>query len=124
MPKYWVVGAMLGGEKERDQLDLFFRRGYWLLGYADKDQPDQAKRRDQIEPGDRIAVKKMLGRGSHNIEIRAIGIVKEIDSHDKRVYVDWILRDVERIVPAKGAFKAIHGPFDPKDAWTNEVFRI
>lgn len=122
MAQYWVVGAMWGGRD--DQSDLFLRRGYWFLGWDDTDQPDQARHRDQIEPEDRIAIKRMLGQGSPNIEIRAIGIVKEIDPQDKRVYVDWVLRDMKRIVASKGCYKSIHGPFPADDAWTNEVFRI
>ena len=122
MFQYWVVGAMWDGHN--DQSDLFLRRGYWFLGWDDQDQPDQAKRRDQIQQGDRIAIKRMLGQGSPNIEIKAIGIVKEIDLSDKRVYVDWVLRDMGRVVPSKGCYKSIHGPFPPADAWTNEVFRI
>ncbi len=122
MAKFWVVGAMWGGNE--DQSDLFLRRGYWFLGWDDKDQPDQARRRDQIQAGDRIAIKRMLGQGSPDIEIRAIGIVKEVDPDDKRVYVDWILRDMNRRVPSKGCYKSIHGPFPPNEEWTNEVFRI
>ena len=122
MPQYWVVGAMWGGHD--DQSDFFLRRGYWYLGWDDEDQPDQARRRDQIQPHDRIAIKRMLGQGSPNIEIRAIGIVKEIDHDEKRVYIDWIMRDMNRVVPSKGCYKSIHGPFPPDDAWTNEVFRI
>jgi hypothetical protein len=50
--------------------------------------------------------------------------VKEVDPQDKRVYVDWVLRDMNRVVPSKGCYKSIHGPFPTTDAWTNEVFRI
>lgn len=86
MSNYWVVGAMWGGQD--DQSEKFIRRGYWFLGWDDKDQSSQANLRDQIQPGDRIAIKKMLGQGSPNISIRALGVVKEIDEEDKRVYVD------------------------------------
>jgi hypothetical protein len=61
MPNYWVVGAMWGGHE--DQFEVFVRRGYWFLGWGDKDQPAQAARRDQIQPGDRIAIKKCSARG-------------------------------------------------------------
>ena len=122
MPNYWVVGAMWGGRE--DQLEVFVRRGYWFLGYDDADQPAQAARRDQIEPGDRIAIKRMLGQGSPNVEIRALGIVKEIDPEDKRVYVHWAVSDLARAVPAKGCFQSIHGPFAPDDQWTKTVFQL
>lgn len=122
MPKYWIVGAMWEGLD--DQSDVFLRRGYWFLGWDDAEQPDQAGRRDQIRPDDRIAIKRMLGQGEPNIEIRAIGIVREIDQQDNRIYVNWVLRDMNRVVPSQGCYASIHGPFPPGDAWTNEVFRI
>ncbi|HEU4561095.1 MAG TPA: hypothetical protein VFS20_24805 [Longimicrobium sp.] len=122
MPNYWVVGAMWGGHD--DQKDVFTRRGYWELGWEDKDQPAQAARRDQIQPGDRIAVKRMLGQGATEIEIRALGIVREIDPEDKRVYIDWVVSDLQRRVTSKGCFKSIHGPFPPGDPWTREVFQL
>lgn len=122
MIKYWIVGATWGSGN--DQIDTFLRRGYWQLGYDNDEAPDQATRRDQIRSGDRIAVKRMLGQGSPDIEIRAIGIVKEVDSKEGRVYVDWILRDLARIVPSKGCYKSIHGPFPADSEWTSEVFRI
>jgi hypothetical protein len=123
MPSYWVVGAMWEGGHD-DQSEKFIRRGYWILGWADKDQPAQAKLRDQIRPGDRIAIKKMLGQGSPNIAIRALGVVKEIDEDDKTVYIDWLVKGLEREVPSKGAYKSIHGPFNENDDWVKEVFHL
>jgi hypothetical protein len=122
VPRYWVVGAMWGGHD--DQMDVFVRRGYWFLGWKDRDQPSQAALRDQIRPGDRIAIKRMLGQGSPNIEIRALGIVKEIDSADKRVYVQWAVSDLSREVPSKGCFQSIHGPFEQDDDWTRMAFQL
>ena len=122
MPNYWVVGAMWGGQD--DQSDKFIRRGYWFLGWEDQEQPAQAKLRDQIKEGDRIAIKKMLGRGSKNIEIRALGVVKEIDKEDNRVYIDWFVQNLEREVTSKGAYKSIHGPYSAEDDWVKEVFHI
>jgi len=122
MLNYWVVGAMWGGQD--DQSEIFIRRGYWFLGWDDKDQPAQAKLRDQIKAGDRIAIKRMLGQGSPNIAIRALGVVKEIDDEDKRVYVDWFVKGLEREVPSRGAYKSIHGPFGEDEDWVKEVFHI
>jgi hypothetical protein len=121
---YWVVGAMWEGKKEKDQSEKFIRRGYWFLGYTEKEQPAQTKLRDQMKPGDRIAIKKMLGQGSPNIEIRALGVIKEIDDKDKRVYVDWFVKDLEREVPSKGAYDSIHGPYTADDHWVQKVFHI
>ena len=113
---------MWGGHD--DQSDKFIRRGYWFLGWSDADQPAQAKRRDEIRPGDRIAIKRMLGQASPNIEIRALGVVREIDDEDKRVYIDWLVRDLNRQVAARGCFQSIHGPFAESDDWVKEAFKI
>src|SRR5262245_58335648 len=122
MVNYCVVGAMWGGRD--DQFETFVRRGNWFLGYGDADQPSQTARRDQIRQGDRIAIKRMRGRGSTTIEIRALGIVTEVDPNDKRVYVRWLAPDVKRRVPARGCFKSIHGPFTLEDPWTGRVFAL
>lgn len=122
MPNYWVVGAMWGGHD--DQSEIFVRRGYWFLGWTDEEQPAQAALRNQILPGDRIAIKKMLGQGSPNIEIRALGVVREIDSDDHRVYIHWAATGLGREVPSRGCFASIHGPFDQNDPWTLQVFQL
>ena len=122
MTNYWVVGATWGGHE--DQSDKFIRRGYWFLGWSDKDQPAQANRRDQMKRGDRIAIKKMLGQGSSEIAIRALGVIKEIDQDDKRIYVDWLVKGLDREVPSRGAYQSIHGPFEETDPWVRRVFQI
>ena len=48
-----------------------------------------------------MRLKKMLVQGSPNVEIRALGEVKEIDEEDKRVYIDWFVKDLGRIVPSR-----------------------
>jgi len=85
MPNYRLAGAMYGGQD--DQTEKFVRRGYWRLGWDDDAQPAMALKRDEIQPGDRIAIKSRLGKGSSNIRIKAIGTVREIDADDKRIYV-------------------------------------
>jgi hypothetical protein len=66
----------------------------------------------------------MLGQGSPNIQIRALGIVTEIDPEDKRVYVRWVVSDLDRQVPAHGCFQSIHGPFTEDEDWTRRVFQL
>lgn len=122
MSQYWVVGAMWGGQD--DQSEVFVRRGYWFLGWDDKDQPTQADLRDKIKVGDKVAIKRMLGQGATNIEIRALGTVKEIDDEDKRIYIHWAISGLQRQVPSKGCFKSIHGPFIEDDEWTRLVFQL
>lgn len=118
-PNYWIVGAMWGGWD--DQHDEFVRDGIWYLGWDDSDQPAQAAKRDQIRPGDFIAIKRMLGRGSGDIEIRSVGKVMSIDP-DKTVHVEWFAPNVQRRVPSRGCYASIHGPFDEGDPWVKRAF--
>lgn len=121
-PKYWVVGANWEGD---DQAPAFYRRGYWEMGWSDAEQPKYVSRRTQIGAGDRIAVKRMDGRGADTISILALGLVKEVGA-DGRVYIDWLITGLDRSVPARGCFGTIHGPFeDPRDTdWIDATFRI
>jgi len=116
---YWLVGATWAGH---DQKNDFYNRGYWEMGYNDNDKPNFAKKRDNIKKGDRIAVKSMDGKGATTITIHSFGIVKDVA--DKKVYVDWILKDLNRKVESRGAFATIHGPYNYEDDWTNKVFCI
>ena len=79
MPQYWVVGAMYGGHE--DQAPRFIRHGFWTLGWTEhlneQEAPDQARLRDQIRAGDRIAIKRMMGQGAS--EINLTFVVEEED---------------------------------------------
>jgi hypothetical protein len=121
-PQYWVAGAMWGGSN--DQFEIFIREGYWLLGWEDEDQPIQARRRDQIRPGDRIAIKKRSAGNKSKIEIRATGFVTGIDSESHRVFVRWVASDLHHEVPSRGCFASIHGPFSGGDDWIRRVFQL
>jgi hypothetical protein len=133
MHSYWVVGAAFGGKE--DVLGLFQRRGYWYCWDANHDHcvgPDtkpsvlaQQELFRKISADDRIAVKRMLGQGSKEIAILALGVVKEVDLSEWRVYVDWLpLGVLDRRVPMRGCGASIHGPFDGDDPWVQQVFRI
>lgn len=120
--KYWVVGATWGSD---DMFDTFVDRGYWEMGYSDKQKPDLAELRSQMKARDRIAIKAMLGQGSPDIRVRAIGLIKEVDGDDGRVYVRWILKRMNRTVPSKGCYGTLHGPYGKPDAdWLGQVFRL
>ncbi len=121
-PQYWVVGATWG--RDNDQFEVFIREGYWLLGWEDEDQPIQTRRRDQIQPGDRIAIKKRSASNKSKIEIRAIGFVTEINPENHRVYVRWVVSDLHHEVPSRGCFASIHGPFSGDDDWTQRAFQL
>ncbi len=122
MANYWVVGAMWEGK--HDMLPSFLAGGYWYLGYTVDEDPAQNTRRDQMAIGDRLAVKRMLGQGAQDIEIRALGIIKHIDVEDgyRRIYVNWVAHGLQRRVPARGCFKSVHGPFEYAEEWTRQVF--
>lgn len=134
---YWVVGAMWGGED--DALEDFIRRGYWYCWDPRETKEEapgpgnsigtQQLRFRQIQRGDRIAVKKMLGKDAPNeIEIRAIGIVTDKDESEWRVYVKWLdLESLPRRVAIHGCQASIHGPFSFNGAdkeWVREVFCV
>lgn len=133
-PQYWLVGATWGTKK--DVLPQFITRGYWYCwdasrfsdekagaGNAIKNQQDRFRK---VLKGDRIAVKRMLGQGEREMAILAVGIVKDVDLSEWRIYVDWVATNIDgRRVPLNGCLAAIHGPFnhEGKDsAWINQVF--
>src|SRR6266496_983505 len=107
---YWVVGAMFGGSE--DNLKSFIRRGYWYCWdprHSTVIPSEVESRFPQIQVDDRIAVKRMLSRGATEIEIRALGIVTDIDHDEWRIYVRWVLGDLTRRVPIHGCAGSIHG---------------
>lgn len=120
---FWIVGANWSG---RDMTDTFIKRGYWEMGYDDIDKPEYAKLRSMMKVEDRIAIKSMLGKGARNIRIKAIGIIKDVDKENGRIYVNWILSNLDRNVPAKGCFGTIHRPVTERHTaeWINSVFCI
>ncbi|MFC5838494.1 hypothetical protein [Aeromonas bestiarum] len=131
---YWVVGATWGGSE--DVLPQFIKRGYWYCWDANKFENEasgvgntiknQQDRFELVKPGDRIAVKRLLGQGASEMAILAIGVVKDVDLKEWRIYVDWVASDIkDRKVPLKGCAASIHGPFSKEGgdtAWVNQVF--
>ena len=99
MCNYWLLGADWSGEDKKKQ---FFSRGYWKMGYTDEDKPSLARKRDRIVRGDRVAIKRRTGDASKPIIIQALGFVKDVE--EGRVYIDWLLTDLEREVPSKSLF--------------------
>lgn len=108
---YWLVGAYWNNTY--DMSDLFTLHGYWEMGWSDQQQPDFADLRNQMRPGDRIAIKARGGRGKTYIIIKAIGVVTALDPEKERVYVDWKLSGLQRHVAGRGEFSTIHEPLDP-----------
>ena len=89
------------------------------MGYDDKDKPGYADKIKRIQQKDRIAVKARGGKASKTITIKAIGIVKDVA--DGKVFIEWVLKGINRKVHCKNYFGTIHGPvFD--EIWKNEAF--
>ena len=122
MPNYWVVGAAWGGVEHQDQ--KFIKQGIWMLGWAEGEQPAQYKKASEIQPGDRVAIKRMKGQGQTGIRILHLGIIKGVILETNKVIctVDWVATDLDRnIEESRGCFKSIHGPFK-HDSWVEQVF--
>ena len=122
MTNYWVVGASWGGEDHQDQ--RFVNEGMWMLGWKDGHQP---RRSAQIQPEDRIAIKRMKGKGQTGIRILHLGIVKGVNLETDKVIctVNWVATNLDRdIADSKGCFQSIHGPFEHSEhgPWIREVF--
>ena len=106
MANYWVVGATVSGQ---DMSGDFITRGFWF-----GDREDVQDTINQIAPGDRIAIKSMLGKGATEVLIKAIGLVTHAQQFNaiqnfRFFYVDWLdLRGEDRRVPFSGFGGTIH----------------
>ena len=91
-----------------------------MLGWEEGNQPEKAA---EMKAGDRIAIKRMKGKGRTGIRIMHIGVIRGVILEASKVIctVDWIATNLNRDVESRGCFKAIHGPF-AHDAWVQEVF--
>jgi len=132
--QYWVVGATWGGNE--DVLPQFLTRGYWYCWDVNEFSNEQSgagnaiknqqNRFEKVQVGDRIAVKRLRGKGAKDMSVLAIGIVKDVDVKEWRIYVDWVAHELgDHRVPLKGCTAAIHGPFVNEGAdssWVNHVF--
>ncbi|WP_429067951.1 hypothetical protein [Aeromonas bestiarum] len=119
---YWVVGASWGGTEHQDQ--KFVKGGYWMLGWEEKDQPAQYALAEKMKAGDRIAIKRMKGKGKTGIKVFHTGIIQDVILETNKVIctVNWVATDLKRdISESRGCFASIHGPFT-NDAWVQEVF--
>ena len=122
MSNYWVVGASWGGVDHQDT--RFVEEGIWMLGWDESDQPAQYKKAEEIKIGDRIAIKRMKGKGQTGIRIMHLGIIKGVILDANRVIcsVNWVATDLNRdIDESRGCFKSIHGPYT-EDEWVQNVF--
>lgn len=124
---YWVVGASWGGIDHQDE--RFVNEKFWMLGWEKDDQPSLYAAASQIAIGDRIAIKRMKGKGQTGIRILHIGIVMGVILDNSRIVctVDWCATNLDRDVEdSKGCFKAIHGPYQMSSHgdWLRQIFSL
>lgn len=124
--KYWLVGASWGGVDHQDE--RFLQQGIWMLGWEEGHQPARAA---EIAPGDRIAIKRLLGKGQTGIRIMHIGIVKGVvlDTNKVICTVDWVATHLDRVIhDSRGCFQSVHGPYTKSDSaskqWIEEIFSL
>jgi len=125
-PKYWLVGATFEDNDHQDE--TFVSKGIWMLGWEEGHQYAKAA---EIAVGDRVAIKRLLGRGQTGLRIMHIGVVRGVILDVNKVIctVNWVATDLNRIVnESKGCFKSVHGPYlksDPSSKqWIEEIFSL
>ena len=94
-----------------------------MLGWQQGKQPKKAT---MMQPGDRIAIKRMKGKGQTGIKIIHLGIIKGVilDTNKVICTVDWVATNLNRnITESRGCFQSVHGPFQ-HDHWIEEVFYL
>jgi len=116
---YWVVGATVNNE---NMLRYFVGHGFWYGNH-----PDAQSKISQIKARDRIAIKRMLGRGARKMSVEALGVVEDVKDHDalpvRMVYVRWTALPEPRQVDFKGFGSMIDGPFQGNEQRIAEIFR-
>lgn len=119
MSNYWLVGVSWGGIEHQDV--RFVEQGFWMLGWEEGNQPERAA---EMAIGDRIAIKRMKGKGQTGIRIMHLGVIKGVilDTNKVICTVDWVATNLDRDIPeSRGAFQSIHGPYE-HDSWVEQVF--
>ena len=92
-----------------------------MLGWEEGNQPELAA---EMQAGDRIAIKRMKGKGQRGIRILHLGIIKGVILETNKVIctVNWVATDLDRdISESRGCFQSVHGPY-LHDSWVQEVF--
>lgn len=119
--KYFLGGAYWDG---LDLTNLFVNRGYWEMGWDLGVKPQFDKVIEQMEKGDRIAIKS--NANNNELIIKAIGIIECLNPRNKKqVFVDWKLTDIERRVAFKGCMGTVYGPYKLEgeyEDWLKNIF--
>lgn len=71
----------------------------------------------------------MLGQGASEMDILAIGIVKDVDHDEWRIYIDWKIEfgKGERRAPLHDCWASVHGPYQLDEEcgkWVRQIFCI
>jgi hypothetical protein len=112
MPNYWIVGANVDGQ---DMTDSFVKYGFWFA-----DAVGAQKVIENIQVGDRLAIKRMIGPSAPSeVLLRAVGVVRESAKYEaldfRMLHVNWIRID-DRRIPNQGFMGALHGPYTTEEA--------
>jgi hypothetical protein len=119
--QYFLVGSMFANGTI-DMLPEFLKRKYWYNGYLRTHSGYNAVF-DQVQVGDRLAVKRLNGQAAKDMRILALGIVTDIDDDGITLYVNWIIQFNQKVVPMAGCTGTIIGPM-AKSSARAEIFSI
>ena len=129
--QYWVVGASFrddGDEPYVPQDEWFVSNGVWMLGYPPGEKTIYDRRTAKMQVGDRIAIKRMMGKAQPTIRILHIGIIRDlfpVEAFGRFVCsVNWVCIDLDRTVQYNGCGGSLHGPYTYDDRWTRQVFSL
>ena len=98
-----------------------------MLGWKKGHQYARAK---GIAPGDRLAIKRLLGRSKKGIRIMHLGVVRGVvlDTNKVLCTVNWVATHLDRKVESGGALGSVHGPYVKSDTnykqWIEEIFSL
>ena len=95
---YWLVGSSFGGENHQDK--NFVENKIWVLGYKKDSSEKQYETAKTIKKNDRIAIKRMMGKGSEDVRILHVGIVEGVVDYGNLVtcVVNWIVVNKDIVV--------------------------
>ncbi|MBQ0369047.1 MULTISPECIES: hypothetical protein [Providencia] len=126
---YWLAGASWDGCDHQDK--TFIENKIWVLGYKKNEDEAQYQRAKKIKKNDRIAIKRMMGKGASEIKILHIGVVEGVVDYGNLVIcvVNWLVTNKDITVESKGCFASIHGPYEmgnniETDNWLNSIFSL
>ena len=95
--KYWLVGANWGGD---DRTEDFVQQNRWENGHADGSKGEYVDAVDQMQPGDKIAIKSTFttkhdlpfdfhGKSCSTMRIKARGTVTSNSGDGQHIKVEW-----------------------------------